>query len=369
VNGHHPTRIQVDLAALRDNVRLIRSVVAPRTGVMAVVKANAYGHGAPAAARAALDAGAAWCAVATLPEAIALRRAGIEAPILALGYTPAALVADAVAHDLRIALYDIDVARAAAAVAAAAGASLRVHVKIDTGMGRLGVFAADAPAFLTQLRTLPGLHVEGAFTHFAASESDAAFTRAQIRRFVDATHDADGLLRHACNSAGVFAHPEAHFDLVRPGISLYGLSPFDAGEEPPAARGLRPALRWRTEIASVKTLPDGAPVGYNGRYRCVGERRIAVIPVGYGDGMRRTPHNAGEVLVRGRRVPIRGSVCMDQSMIDVTDVPDARIGDEVVLLGEQGDARITAEEIAARTGTVNYEVVTALAARPEREYT
>jgi len=241
-------------------------------------------------------------------------------------------------------------------------------MKIDTGMGRLGVFAPDAPAFLAQLRTLPGLRVEGAFTHFAASESDAAATRAQIRLFREATHGADDLLRHACNSAAVFAHPEAHFDLVRPGLSLYGLSPFDAGDEPPAVRGLRPALRWRTEIASVKTLPDGAPVGYNGRYRCVGERRIAVIPVGYGDGMRRTPHNAGEVLVHGRRAPIRGSVCMDQCMIDVTDVPGVRIGDEVVLLGEQQGARITAEEIAARTGTVNYEVVTALAARPEREY-
>jgi len=156
---------------------------------------------------------------------------------------------------------------------------------------------------------------------------------------------------------------------VRPGLAIYGMSPFDPGEEPPAARALRPALRWRTEIASVKTLPDGAPVGYNGRYRCVGVRRIAVIPVGYGDGMRRTPQNAGEVLVRGQRAPIRGSVCMDQCMIDVTDIPGVVIGDEAVLIGAQGDARITAEEVAARTGTVNYEVVTALASRPEREYT
>ncbi len=369
MNERHPTRLQIDLTAVRDNVRLLHELAAPRARVMAVVKANAYGHGAPAAARAALAGGATWCATATLPEAIALRRAGIDAPILALGYTPAALAAAALAHDLRVTLYDIDVARAAAAEAVAAGAQLRVHVKIDTGMGRLGVFPQDARAFIEQLRAMPGLCVEGAFTHFAASESDAEATRAQIRRFEDATRGIDGLLRHACNSAGVFAHPEAHFDLVRPGLAIYGMSPFDPGEEPPAARALRPALRWRTEIASVKTLPDGAPVGYNGRYRCVGVRRIAVIPVGYGDGMRRTPQNAGEVLVRGQRAPIRGSVCMDQCMIDVTDIPGVVIGDEAVLIGAQGDARITAEEVAARTGTVNYEVVTALASRPEREYT
>ena len=335
---------------------------------MAVVKANAYGHGAVAAARAAIEGGATWCATATLPEAVALRQAGITAPLLALGYTPAALVPDALAHDLRVTLYDIDVACAAAATAVAGGRTLRVHVKIDTGMGRLGVFPQDARAFIAQLRAMPGLQVEGAFTHFATSESDAENTHAQIRRFDDATRDIDGLLRHACNSAGVFAHSEAHFDIVRPGLAIYGLSPFEPGDEPPAARALQPALRWRTEIASVKELPDGAPVGYNGRYRCVGPRRIAVIPVGYGDGMRRTPHNAMEVLVHGRRAPIRGSVCMDQCMVDVTDVPDVRIGDEVVLLGEQENARITAEDVAARTGTVNYEVVTALAARPEREY-
>ncbi|MCX6018616.1 MAG: alanine racemase [Chloroflexi bacterium] len=368
MNGPHPTRLQIDLGAIRHNVRVIRGVVEPRAQVMAVVKANAYGHGAAAAAAAALEAGATWCATATLPEAVALRNAGIRAPIHVLGYTPATLADDAVAHDLRLTLYDIDVARTAAQVAASAGAALRVHVKIDSGMGRLGVFSDDARAFITQLRTLPGLHVEGAFTHFSTSESDAANTRAQIRRFTDATAGIDGLLRHACNSAGVFAHPEAHFDLVRPGLSMYGMSPFDLGDEPLTVRALRPALRWRTEIASVKMLPDGAPVGYNQRYRCVGERRIAVIPVGYGDGMRRTPQNAGEVLVRGHRAPIRGSVCMDQCMIDVTDVPDARIGDEVVLIGAQGDERITAEDVALRTGTVNYEVTTALAARPEREY-
>lgn len=366
--GRHPTRVQIDLAALRANVRLIHDLVAPRARVMAVVKANAYGHGAVAAARAALEGGAEWCATATLPEAVALRQAGIAAPLLALGYTSVALVPDALAHDLRVTLYDVDVARAAAATAAASGHTLRVHVKIDTGMGRLGVFPQDARAFIMQLRAMDGLQVEGAFTHFATSESDAENTRAQIRRFDDATRDIDDLLRHACNSAGVFAHPEAHFDIVRPGLAIYGLSPFEPGDEPPAARALQPALRWRTEIASVKELPDGASVGYNGRYRCVGPRRIAVIPVGYGDGMRRTPQNAVEVLVHGRRAPIRGSVCMDQCMVDVTAVPDVRIGDEVVLLGEQENARITAEDVAMRTGTVNYEVVTALAARPEREY-
>jgi alanine racemase len=364
----HPTRVVVDLDAIAHNVRVIKGQITGRANVLAVVKANAYGHGAAAVARAALRAGAAWCGVATLPEGVALRESGIAAPILVMGYTPVAQAADALTHDLRLTVYDRGVAEGLARAAAAADKPCRVHVKIDTGMGRLGVLPDDARAFVAALRAMKGLVVDGLFTHFSCSEGDAEYTREQIRRFERATAGIDGPVRHACNSGGVFGFPEAYFDLVRPGLTLYGMSPYDAGREPAAIRQLRPALRWRTEVASVKTLPDGAPVGYNQRYRCDGERRIAVIPVGYGDGMRRTPHNAGEVLVRGQRAPICGTVCMDQCMIDVTHIDDVALGDEVVLIGTQGAERISADEVAARTGTINYEVTTALLARPAREY-
>lgn len=364
----HPTRVVVDLDAIAHNVRLITRLTAGRACVLAVVKANAYGHGAVAVARAALRAGAAWCGVATLPEGVALRESGVTAPILVMGYTPPALAADALAHDLRLTVYDRGVAEGLARAASAADKPCRVHVKIDTGMSRLGVLPDDARAFAADLQSAKSLIVDGLFTHFSCAESDPEYTLEQIRRFERATTGIDAPLRHACNSAGVFGFPHAHFDMVRPGLTLYGMSPYDAGREPAAIRQLRPALRWRTEVASVKTLPDGAPVGYNQRYRCDGERRIAVIPVGYGDGMRRTPQNAGEVLVRGQRAPICGTVCMDQCMIDVTHIDDVALGDEVVLIGAQGAERISVDEVAKRTGTINYEVTTALLARPAREY-
>ncbi len=365
----HPTRLIVDLDAIRHNTRLIGRIVGERTAVMAIVKANAYGHGAVPVARAALDAGARWCGVATLPEGVALREAGVRAPILVLGYTPAALAEAALTHDLTVTLFDLEVARGFATAARAAGSVCRAHVKVDTGMGRLGVMPDAAPTFIDTLQALPGLEVDGVFTHFSSSDSDAAVTRAQIQRFEQATAGHAVRWRHACNSAGVFGFAEAHYDLVRPGLALYGLSPYAPG--PPGSawvNELKPALRWRTEVAQVKSLPDGATVGYGARYRCVGERRIAVLPVGYGDGLRRTPDNMGYVLVRGQQAPICGTVCMDQCMVDVTAIPDVRIGDEVVLIGAQNAERISVDDAAARMGTINYEFTTALLARPAREY-
>ncbi len=364
----HPTRYQVDLGALRANFAVIRSEIGPRPLIMAVVKANAYGHGAVRIALAALAAGAAWCGVATLPEAVALRDAGITAPVLVMGYTPPRYAGEAIARAIRLCVYDEAIARAYADAARKQNSVCHVHIKIDTGMGRLGVMPADTPAFIDTLRTADGLAVEAAFTHFSCSDSDADYTRAQLAAFERATRHA-GLLRHACNSGGVFGFPEAHFDMVRPGVALYGMSPYAPAEAlNPAVKRLRPILGVRTEIASVKTLPDGASVGYNRRYRCAGERQIAVIPIGYGDGFRRTPKNYGSVLVRGQRAPILGTVCMDQCMLDVTHIPGVAIGDDVVVLGEQGGERITADEVAANMGTINYEVTTALLGRPERDY-
>jgi alanine racemase len=364
----HPTQLHIDLDAIRHNVRLIRSHVGARVRVMAVVKANAYGHGAAQAARAAVQAGASWIAVATLPEALALRDSGISTPILATGYTPVALAREAIAHDIRVTLYDHGVAEGFARAAVTLQRPCFAHIKIDSGMGRLGIMPDQARAFAAALRGMPGMTVEGMFTHFSCSESDPDRTRQQLALFQQAT-DGEAVLRHACNSGGVFGHPEAHLDMVRPGLAIYGMSPYAPAEAPlEIVRQLRPALRWRSEIVSVKTLPDGAPVGYGARYRCVGERVIAVVPVGYGDGLRRTPHNVGELLVHGQRASICGTVCMDQCMIDVTHIPNVHIGDEVVLIGAQGFECISAEAAADRLGTINYEITTALLARSQRIY-
>ncbi len=368
--SQHPTRIVVDLEAIRANVRTLRARVHARAAIMAVVKANAYGHGDLAVARAALEAGASWCGVSSLEEAVRLREGGVRAPILVMGYTPPSAAADVLRYDVRITLFSLADAAAFASVARARQQPIRAHVKLDTGMGRLGFLPAEAPSALEALLQHSGLVIEGAFTHLCCAESDPDFSRHQIAQFDALTKAYRSLTwRHACNSAGTLCYPEGHFDLVRTGLITYGLSPWGMDAPPPGVmEGFRPALSLRTCIVSLKTLPDGAGVGYGARYRCAGERRIAVIPIGYGDGFRRSPSNFGEALVRGRRAPVVGNVCMDQSMLDVTHIPEAQAGDEVVVIGQQGTDCITAEEIADRLGTINYEVVTALTARPRREY-
>jgi Alr-MurF fusion protein len=249
---------------------------------------------------------------------------------------------------------------------------VRVHVKIDTGMARLGLRAEDPSAivmFFEQLRGLPSVVVEGVFTHFATADSaDQTYARRQLDRFnaVLTALESRGLrpsLVHAANSAAMLTLPEARYDMVRPGVAIYGLPPSSAVRLP---EGYRPALAFKTQVAQVKDIPTGEGISYGATYITDKPTRIAVLPVGYADGFRRSPSNWGEVLVRGRRAPIVGRVCMDQSMIDVTDVPGVRQGDEVVLIGRQGDDELTAEAVAERLGTIAYEVVAALLARVPR---
>ncbi len=368
-----PTWLEVDLDAIAHNTRLIKQVIGPEVALMAVLKADGYGHGAVKVARTALNNGAVYCGVASLNEAAALRAANIDAPILILGYTPAWHAREALLRDVTVTLYDLDVARAFSRAAIDLQRPARVHIKIDTGMGRLGVLPPDAVAFINAVAALPGIAIEGLFTHFSCADSDPAFTRLQLARLLQIVHSPNLKLQnpkwiHAANSAATLALPDTRLNMTRVGLALYGLSPFgaDQTELPEAIAHLRPALAWKTTISQVKTLPDGAPVSYGATYRCQGERRIAVIPVGYADGFRRAPQHFGEVLVRSRRAPIVGRVCMDQTMIDVTDIPGVRMGDEVVLIGRQGHERITAEDVAARLGTINYEVVSAILPRVPR---
>ncbi|HHS97094.1 MAG TPA: alanine racemase [Chloroflexi bacterium] len=366
---NRPTWVEIDLEAIAYNVRQIKEIVGPEVEVLAVLKADAYGHGAITVARTALNNGASFCGVASLNEAIRLREAGIDAPILVLGYTPAWLAREALRYDVTLTLYDPDLARAFSRAAVDLRRTARVHIKVDTGMGRLGLLPDQVVPFVEEIRDLPGLDLEGIFTHFSvADEPDLSYTHWQLNRFREVLRRLEEIgvafrYVHCANSAATLRLPEARFNMVRLGLAMYGLQPSPHVPLPP---GFRPALTWKTTIAQVKTLPPGSYVSYGNTYRTKGEETIAVIPVGYADGFRRAPTRWQAVLVRGQRAPIVGRVCMDQTMINVTHIPNVRVGDEVVLIGRQGDDEITAEEVAEWLGTINYEVISEILARVPR---
>ncbi len=364
-----PTWLEIDLEAIAHNVRRVASdIVSPSTRVLAVLKADAYGHGAARVARTALNNGASYLGVASVNEGTALRAAGIDAPILILGFVPAWQAREVVLNGLSATLFDLDVAGALSRAGRELDRTVPVHVKVDTGMGRLGLLPHQVVAVVQELQLLPHLQLEGIFTHFSVADSDAEYTRWQIGRFrqvLDALAEL-GIcfpLVHAANSAAILSLPESHFSMVRLGLAMYGLDP---SPQVPCPADFRPALAFKTQVAQVKSLPAGSFVSYGNTYCTAEERQIAVIPVGYADGFRRAPRHWGHVLVRGRPAAIVGRVCMDQTMIDVTSVPGVRQGDEVVLIGQQGQERITAEEVAERLGTINYEVVSEILARVPR---
>lgn len=367
-----PTWLEIDLSAIANNARQIKALVGPRVRVLASLKADAYGHGALKVARTVLHNGVSMLGVATVSEGTPLREAGITAPILVFGYVPLWQMREAVRLGLTVTLYTREAAQALARAAQALGQTTRVHVKVDTGMGRLGIRFEETTEILSllhEIRNLPGLELEGLFTHFAmADAADLSHTHLQLTRFQHVLHivESEGIrppLVHACNSAATLRVPEAHFDMVRPGIALYGLDPSAEARLP---EGFRAALSFKTQIAQVKIIPAGECISYGCIYTTERPTRIAVLPVGYADGFRRSPATWGRVLVAGQEAPLVGRVCMDQCMIDVTHIPQARIGDEVVLIGRQGQAALTAEQVAQRLGTVNYEVVSEILARVPR---
>jgi alanine racemase len=367
-----PTWGEVDLGAVRANTRRLADVAAPAS-LLAVVKADAYGHGAIPVARAVLDAGAAWLGVALVEEGTALRRAGIDAPILLLSEPPAEAAGAVVAAGLTPVVYTEPGIEALAKGVAdtAAEAPLPVHVKVDTGMHRVGCPPARVDALVDAIAARPELALQGLCTHLAvADEPDRPETAAQLRQFHDLL---DGLAArgirppvvHAANSAGLLAFPDARFDLVRVGIALYGVAPA------PQLAGrveLAPALSLRARVTAVQDHPAGTRLSYGLRYTLPADARVATVPVGYADGVPRNLGLAGgEVLVRGRRHPIAGTVTMDQLMVDAGDAP-VEVGEEVVLLGRQGNEAITADEWAERLGTIAYEIVTGIGPRVPRRY-
>lgn len=363
----YTTWLEIDLGAIQNNIQQLLHI----TGVplMAVVKANGYGHGMVEVARAAQEAGASWCGVSRFEEALTLRQAGIRAGILVLGFTPPSRIPEALEHNISLTVFDPAIAESYASRSISNGARLKVHVKFDSGMGRLGLFPEEGVKILKRFYSLKGIEVEGVFSHFArADEPQADTTQQQLERFtalVEAIQQQGMRPRwvHAANSAAALYFPESRFDMVRCGIAIYGLHP---SREAPLPPGFRPALSLKTRLISMKTLPPHHGVSYGHRYFTEDAERVGVIPVGYADGFRR--RLGAHALIRGRRVPVRGIICMDLCIISLDEVPEARIGDEVVLIGCQDDVAITAEELAQEWGTINYEVVCGLSVRPQRFY-
>ena len=362
-----PGWVTVDLAAIVENTRLLRQVVGPHTQVLGIVKADGYGHGAALAARAMLRGGACQLGVSSVGEGLRLRAAGIDAPILVLGYTPPEQVANGLRGSLALSVDAIATARMASQVAGALGRPATLHVKIDTGMHRLGLLPHAVDAFLRAARELPNLDWRGIATHFATADEPARpELHTQLARFNQVVEVArrDGWhfpIVHAANSAAALLCPEARFDMVRAGLALYGLPPSAV----PLPAGLRPALSFRTRVARLADLPPGSPISYGADYHTRRASRIATIAAGYADGLRRSPPWR-EVLIHGRRAPIVGRICMDYAMVDVTGIPGVAVGDEVALLGAQADACIGAAEVAGWLGTSVYEVLATLAPRGPR---
>ncbi len=364
-----PTLCWIDHDALRWNLRQIREKVGANVKILSMVKANAYGHGAAAVAQTLAGAGGDAFGVATLEEGVELRRSGIHAPILVLAGAYEEQLAEFFAHSLTPVVHDLTRLERLEKAVRRRSATLNVHLKIDTGMGRLGLVAAESEAWIPELKNLAALKIEGVFSHFSHAESvDGDYTRRQLEIFNRVVERLRGEqiappLVHFANSAATITLPAAYFDMVRPGIMLYGVYPSAAMANQMI---LKPVLAWKTNILQLKKVPAGASISYGQTFVTKRESMIATLPIGYADGYPRLLSNRGEVLVGGQRAKVAGRVCMDLTMIDVTDIRNVKQGDEVVLLGRQGNAEISADQIAAWANTISYEILTSIGARVPR---
>jgi alanine racemase len=366
----HATVAEIDVGAFAHNIRFIRSRLASACQLMAVMKADAYGHGAVPLAAVAVQQGAAWLGVAQCQEGVILRQAGITAPILVLGHLWPEDIEALLAYHLCPAVGSQEDMLQLQLAAARRGLVYPIHVNVDTGMGRLGVLTDRVPAFLQKLPTCANLRVEGLMTHLATVDAVDTYTvQEQLRRFRwvvqrFAAHGIRPQVVHAANSAALFRYPQSHYTLVRPGIALYGSHPFEA----PDAASLRPVLTWKTRLSRVQEVPAGYGISYGHTFVTRRLSIIGTLPVGYADGLCRGLSNVGDVIVHGQRVRLAGSVCMDMCTVDLTDVPRACVGDEVVLIGAQGNVRITADEMAQRCSRIPYEIFCAIGPRVLRRY-
>ncbi|MBP1996105.1 alanine racemase [Paenibacillus eucommiae] len=374
---YRPTWVEVSLDALQHNIEAFQHTLSASTKIMAVVKADAYGHGAVEISKEAIRCGVDYLGVAFLDEALELRKAGITAPILALGYTAPEGLEIALQHDITINVFSREVLEALKELSSkavfSAAKKLKIHIKLDTGMGRLGLHTEqDAVAFIEEALSLPGVEVEGLFTHYAnADETDKTYTLMQYRRFerivqVFQERKVEFAYLHAGNSAGAIDLPDFTYNMVRLGISMYGLYPSEDVDA--SVVKLEPVMSLKTGVVHLKKLPPESGVSYGTIYHTQQEESIATLPIGYADGFSRMLSQKSEVLIQGRKVPVVGRICMDQCMINVTGVENVHQGDEVVVFGEQGGQRISVEDVARQLGTINYEITCMISHRVPRVY-
>jgi len=364
------TWVEIKREAFKHNLAQFRKIVGPRVRLMAVVKSNAYGHGMIEVAKIALKEGADWLGVINLDEALELRQAKIKAPIFILSYWDISEIREKFVQisDCDFPVYTLEQAKILSKLAQKIKRKANIHIKIDTGASRIGILPEEAVGFAKYVKKLPDLNIRGIFTHYAASESkNQSYTNWQTERFKKVLKDLEASgtsipLAHAGCSASTIANPNTFFDMVRIGIGMYGLWPSGEIRELVRRRkikiNLKPALSWKTKIIQVKNVAKNTFIGYDCTYRTKKKTKIAVLPIGYWDGYDRLLSNSGQVLVHGKHCPIRGRICMNLTMVDVSGLANIKTGDEVVLVGSQGKERIRVEEIAHKTGTINYEVVT-----------
>lgn len=372
--SHRPRVVaEVDVKAIIHNYKQIRSSIPKYTQIMSIVKADGYGHGAVEVAQILEKQGVNYFAVAIANEGAELRKAGVTTPILVLGYTPAADIPILIENDLTQTIFSYEMAKYISYEASKIGKKVKVHIKIDTGMGRIGFIPHPTSIQeIVDINQLPNIEMEGVFTHFSsADEADTTYTKQQCSIFHGFLKELREVgiefpIIHAANSAAVITHHEAHLNMVRLGIALYGYYP--SKEVVSDTLNLIPAMSLKTQVVHVKELPEGQSIGYGRKYVTTKNTRIATIPIGYADGYSRGLSNKGRVLIRGEHAPVIGNICMDQFMVDVTHINYVNVGDEVVVFGKQGDKEISVDQIADVLGTINYEIICMIGKRVPRIY-
>jgi len=354
------TFVEISIPNILHNIRELKKLLDKNVKFMAVVKADAYGHGAVPVSKA-IEGSVDYLAVATLAEALELKRAAIKAPILLLSEVNPLSAGDVVKNGFIQTVYTLELARSLSAAARRSGKTARVHLKVDTGMGRIGAHFSEAKDLFNKISKLPNVKIEGIFTHFAGAEEMEEFTSRQLKRFKSFISKIDslGYILHAANSAAVLYHKESHLDMVRVGLSMYGLYP-PGGKK--VGTKLKPALRFITHVVYLKRVQAGTPLSYGSTYVAKKATKIATLPVGYADGLPRALSNKGEVLIGGKRYPIVGRVCMDLTLVDVGN-SNVKAGDEVALIGNQGKETISADDVAKLADTISYEIICGIGKR------
>ena len=369
---HRATRAEIDLRAFRHNLQNLRNYLAPQTQIMAVVKADAYGHGAVPCARIAVASGADYLGAGVIEEGIELRKSGINTPILILGSIFANEVEDLVYYDLATILCNLPLAQALSKEGRKQNKIVSVHIKLDTGMNRLGVSPKYSTTLLDQIHNLPNLKVEGISTHFSSADNeDLSITQVQIEKFRTTLAKLKNVpIVHCANTSAMFRIPESHFNMVRPGLILYGSLPSPSLNKVLSQKGnhFQPVMQWKSQIILIKPIAKGQPISYSGSFITRQNSLVATLPIGYADGLHRSLSNKIDVLIRGKRAPQIGNICMDMTLIDVTKIQGVEEGDEVVLFGEQEGQVIQVEEMAIKGETIPYEILCNVGKRVPRIY-